>query len=74
MKGSSFYKISTSLVTLPMHASDSFHQSFSITRIHHTSKVSEKKAKLMQATICNAQSNAPYKFMSLLPLFVCFKF
>jgi hypothetical protein len=27
----------------------------------------------MQATICNAQSNVPYKFMSLFPLLVCFK-
>ena len=27
----------------------------------------------MQANICDAHSNATYKFMSLLPLLVCFK-
>ena len=32
------------------------------------------KTYVMQANIWNAHSNAPYKFMSLLPLLVCLKF
>ena len=32
------------------------------------------KTCAMQANICNAHTNATYKFMSLLLLLVCFKF
>ena len=73
MKGSSFYMISTSLVTLPMNASASFIIQVT-TSIHHTSMDMEFKTCAMQANKCNAHTNATYKFMSLLPLLVCFKF
>jgi hypothetical protein len=32
-----------------------------------------KETYAMKANICNAYANATYKFMSLLPLLVCFK-
>ena len=42
-------------------------------RIHHTSMDREFRTCAMQTNICNAHINATYKFMSLLPLLVCFK-
>ena len=51
MKRSSFYMISTSLVTFPMHASASFIIKVT-TSIHHTSMDIEFKTCAMQANIC----------------------
>ena len=58
----------------PMHASFHFINHFLQSSIHHTSMDMEFKTCAMQANICTAHSNAAYKFMSLLPLLVCFKF
>ena len=56
----------------PMHASKLFHQS--ILQLANTTQacIGEKKNCAMQTSICNAYPNATYKFMSMLPLLVCF--
>ena len=59
MKGSSFYMISTSLVTLPMHASALFIIQIT-TSIHHTSMDIEFKTCAMQANICKCTYKYKY--------------
>ena len=57
-----------------MHASFSFHYSNLQLAYITQAWISKFKTYAMQANIWNAHSNASYKFMSLLPLFVCSKF
>ena len=50
-----------------MHASFSFQHSNLQLAYTTQAWIFEIKTHAMQANICNAHSNAPYKFMSLLP-------
>ena len=57
-----------------MHASFSSHQSNLQLAYTIQAWILNFKTCAMQANICNAHSNAKYKFMSLLPLLMCSNF
>ena len=62
------------IIRYPMHASFSLYHSNLQLAYTTQAWILKFKTCVMQANIRNAHSNAPYKFMSLLPLLVCSKF